>query len=608
MTNNEATVTADQSLLGPAHIRCRESFSKQEVASTAYSIFGRVRCDRSIALIVAHGGPDRWQTDEYPVEVLRSATGRLCRSGIRQSAGLMIGGAMVGAMSVCACYRERRRNIDSLPEKRMSCWIAARLLMFAGVMLSVDGVTDHPLTLSGRVTKSDGSPAGDATVFVSANWPNQPTDPVVTARCDADGRFEDLTSPFGYSTLIYVVSEDQQWQSERYVPDFMARAVAAEPLLLTLQPAKEIRVTVVAKEQPVADCEVMLNRRPGSRQQTDANGQVTFRIPADTLSKGMTAFHPKRGIGGWQRDRQTEQLPEEISISLEKPAPHTIRVVDQRGQAVSDFSMLPAVYLPNDAWAIPAGIAGGHATTGPDGSVVVPWIPGQRQNIDPIEVSRHWQMDDFQHGQHSSNARVRRKQALLGRVRFPDGQPREGVLIVAKSSGPGPTGDHSQARTDANGTFRLYLAPDHAYALGVRDLEWTSEIQADVYLRTKDDEVTFKRRGTFLDAQPAVPVTAQVVDSDGAPIGPVWVNFASVHTIDWIDLQGKERHSTQNIHHWVRTDRTGQAMFGTVPGKMRIEASRLGWRDKQRLVVEPGQPATVTFREGEQSTTTPRQE
>ena len=96
------------------------------------------------------------------------------------------------------------------------------------------------------------------------------------------------------------------------------------------------------------------------------------------------------------------------------------------------------------------------------------------------------------------------------------------LLLVATSFGSESVGDHSQTRTDQNGKFRLYLAPDHAYTLGVRDLKWASETRAGVFLRTKGDVIEFSQRGTILDAVPATRVEVKVVDEAEKPLDATW--------------------------------------------------------------------------------------
>lgn len=475
----------------------------------------------------------------------------------------------------------------------MLSFTVAHLSLLVLLAAPADVPAEDPFTISGVVVNSDGSPASNAKVTIVGNWPNTPIGPAVSSRCDEEGKFSSLTTRFGFTTIIHAVSEDERFQVEMTVPDFLARTVAAQAVRLQLKPTHEVKVTVTSEGEPVMGCALMIHRFPGSRQMTDEHGRGVVRFPPVNNGKTVTAFHPKFGLGSWRQDDAID-LPNEISIELDKPAPHTFIVRDQRGEPVPNFSFTPGVRINQGQWgtsAVP------RLATGPQGIAKVSWMPVNYEYIDPITASTRWQVDERTSSGQETEVLVRKKHLFRGVVRFPDGKPRAGVLIVATSFGPSSRGDHSQARTDKTGRFHLHLAPDHAYVLGVRDPEWASETRGGVFLRTEGDSIEYTDGGTFLDAVPATRVTVRVLNVDGKPMENAWINFALILSVDWTDSDGKARRGAPRIHHWIRTDDSGVGSFGTVPGKVRIRVSKQGWSQTKELELSGEKPLDVTIQQ-----------
>ena len=118
-------------------------------------------------------------------------------------------------------------------------------------------------------------------------------------------------------------------------------------------------------------------------------------------------------------------------------------------------------------------------------------------------------------------------------------------------------------------------------------------------LRSKGDSVEYAKRGTILTARLATQVTVKVVNAHGNPMATAWVNIGLTHEVDWIDIMGKERHSTNSIRHWLLTDTKGVGSFGTLPGKLQIRATKHGWSREQEVVVNANEPLTVTIKKSQ---------
>lgn len=460
--------------------------------------------------------------------------------------------------------------------------------------VQADAPVEPPFTISGRVTLPDGSPAAKARLTVVSNWPNIPIVQPVSMHCDVNGAFRGLTARFGFTTLIHAASADGDMQSELVVFDFMARTAAAKPFLIELKPVRRVRVTVTSGGKPVPACEVVIHRLPASRSSTDKQGDAVVAFPANCTSDTIVAFHPELGIGAWQRKKTANSFPETVKIQLAKPAKHEFVVLDQRGKPVAGFNIKAAVRLEDELpWASTGSIPRAHVRSDETGAAEVPWMPKNYRYIDAPTASIRWQLDERSSNAQTTILRVRKKHPFLGMVRFPDGKPRSGVLLVATSFGPKGRGDRAQARTDEKGKFKLYLAPDHAYALGVRDQEWASELRAGVLLRTKGDSVEYTTGGTILKARPATQVTVRVVDEDGEPMDATWVNFGLSQDIEWTNIDGKKRRGTPSIRHWLITDHNGIGRFGTLPGKLRIRATKHGWSKTEKIDVSSTGRVTV---------------
>jgi hypothetical protein len=435
------------------------------------------------------------------------------------------------------------------------------------------------LLLQGVVLKPDGTPASGASVAVSANLPNSPNRPPVVATCNNQGEFK-LSSQFGFSTIIHATSKDGLHQAELIVPDFLARTTTGSPIQIELKPTDKVEVAIAANNRPVPNCQVFVSRLPGSPTTTNAQGITNVRFPKNCEAEKIIAFHPKLGVGVWVRKKPGE-YPPKVSITLLEPKEHKFRVVDQRGDPVSGFLLKPFVRVNGDQWISPTPVAVANLKTGIDGTVIVPWMPGEFGAMDPTTGSTRWQVDGRETLGDTTEARVREKKLFMGQVRFPDGKPREGVLLVATSFGPESTGDHNQTRTDEKGKFRFYLAPDHTYLMGVRDLEWASETRAGKFLRTEGDSIEYSKRGTILDAVPATRIEVKVVDRASKPMAAIWVNF------------GLKQKGFAPIRHWTRTDPNGVAVFRTLPGNVRIRAAGDNWSETRELKIVDGQPTKV---------------
>lgn len=476
----------------------------------------------------------------------------------------------------------------------MLCLAVSQLVFLVAPAAHADVPVEAPFEIQGKISNPDGSPAPLARVTVESYWPNSSIEPPVSVQCDENGTFHGLRSRFGFTTSIHAVSADGSAQSQVLVPDFMARTFAAEPLDIQLKPAQRMTVTVTSQQAPLPGCTLIIDRLPGGRAVTDASGEATLFVPPNWSANSFVAFHPRHGIGVWEMKDEASKLPAQVEIQLAKPRPHQFRVTDQRQEPVADFRISPAVNW-GSGWAVTNGLPAAHTRTGEGGKAAVLWMPDNYRHINAPAVSTRWQVDEWMSDGDETELHVREKHSFVGLVQFPDGKSRAGVLVVARSFGPSSSGDHAQTRTNDKGVFQLHLAPDHAYILSVRDREWGSDLQAGVFLRTKEDQVEYAKRGTILSAQPTTPVTVMVADADGGPVESAWINVSMPREVEWVDPNGKKRQGTNSVHHWLRTDEGGLTSFGALPGKVHFRATKHGWTHERDAILVEDEPLTVTI-------------
>ncbi len=301
--------------------------------------------------------------------------------------------------------------------------------------------------------------------------------------------------------------------------------------------------------------------------------------PLDPLQE-LVAWHAERGVRGVEGlDARPPQ--EKIELSLIPPEPLRIRVIDPDGKPIGGEELGVEVKAAVSSWAVTSKIEAAHVRTDADGIARVPWAP--RESLKYVEVrliSPDWKIDETDLSQVADRVvtvHARHRVPVEGRLVMPAGASPEGLLITGFGFGPrGNNGDRPSIRTRADGTFTLNAPSEHAYALGIVDLEWGGDPWSGVILSAGSAKIP----NVTITAYSATPVTVRATQGKHhTPIANAWVDLGRLATPKWTDASGKEQQGQVNISSWWRTDSHGMARAGVGRGKCQVRLSSKEWNE-----------------------------
>lgn len=483
----------------------------------------------------------------------------------------------------------------------MALPLALAALIVVSVWASPDASADEQtprratvgfLTAQGRVLMPDGTPAAGATVRAMPDDDGRP----ILARADQAGLFR-LRGIFGNGCRLHASSADGRQQMTLKVSSAAARKELAVPLELKLRPALSHEVTVVAGSRPVEGAQVMAGggyfRSTGV---TGRDGRVLLHVPAGESLEELAAWHPQLGVDGRFDYMHGGLRGKATTLSLHAPAPHTVRVVDTEGNPVAGLELSFAIRLGDSAWIPVREFEDAHAKTGADGTAVVSWMPGKRPAaVDARPVGSDWKVD---HVDNTSNHKgvttleVRRKQAIVGRIVMPEGANAEGLFVTGFGFGPKHHGDIPYARSRRDGWFTLHVPAEHAYTLGIADLEWASDTWSGLIVATGEAQTA----RISLEAYPATPVTIRVTRGpEHQPVPDVWIESSSAGSVDWIDGGGNKQTAVGRVNVWLKTGANGEVKTGAGRGKQSFRLSTETWPETEKIEIASADPIEIEF-------------
>ena len=460
-----------------------------------------------------------------------------------------------------------RANHGSLALKPWLRTAIAGLLVLAIVPPAAPAVEEKPaanaddgrLAAFGRVLLPDGSPAAGAVVWAVAG---DLSDGVAQVKADQKGEFH-LRHSFDWGVSLNARSDDWRLQASTVISRERAREMFAQPVEVRLQRAREQVVLVTFQGKPVADAFVMaveqLNGKIPSR--TDNKGQARLWLPAGVKLRAIVAFQPSFGVGGlWFDD--SDPLPSKgvLSLALEPPQPHKIRVLDGQGKPVPDLEL--AVTCRAAGWIAAGEIDGTHARTDTRGEAIVPWMPRGATAVNVSLADPHWKLDRYDRKDHETAVTLLRKYPVSGRLVLPSGVDPEGILIVG--SGHGPMigggmfhGDAPTTRARRDGRFTLLVAPDHGYSVEVVDSAWASTGWHGLILA--DEKATPPE--IRLSAQPATKLSIHVTRGpQHKPVAGARIFMRAFKPFSWADASGRRHNHSGGTAYGAETDESGAAV------------------------------------------------
>ncbi len=169
------------------------------------------------------------------------------------------------------------------------------------------------------------------------------------------------------------MSPDGRYQTVVKVRAVETRITLAAPLELTLLPALNHEVTVLSQGHPAAGARVAAKGTDFQVEGiTGPDGKARLRVPAKERINEVVAWHPTLGVFGKQN--LDERAPEGATeLSLLAPAPHQIRVVDERGNSVGNIELELSVRTDDSDWISAASFETTRVRTDATGTATVPW-------------------------------------------------------------------------------------------------------------------------------------------------------------------------------------------------------------------------------------------
>jgi hypothetical protein len=461
--------------------------------------------------------------------------------------------------------------------------------LFCSAALAEDVV----LPITGTARLPDGSPAARAIVSTYGDPNIGGLDESV--RADDQGRFQ-LGKIVSHTYRLHVRSSDGKFQTALTVPPSQARVTFARPLELRLAAAERHVVTVLSNGKPVAAAHLVAKgdsyRVSG---QTAADGRVELLVPANQRLNELVAWHPELGVDGRRRlNERPRQAATELSLL--RPAPLKIRVVDTENKPVANLPISMSVSTEGGNWIISADVEASHVRTNANGEATLPWAPAEKLSYVEVNLlASNWKLDEVSRDQLALRLAVvhaRREVPVEGRLVMPEGESAAGVLITGFGYGPGDHGDIPVVRTRADGTFTMSVSWDHGYVMGVIDPEWASDLWTGLILAGETampSELTLK-------ASRAAPTTIRVTRGpDRSPVADAWIYPRIERDFEWTDAKGEKQYAGGGPGGWLRTNGEGVALTGLGRGEHDVRLAVGDWSETRKIHVTSGQPLQIDF-------------
>ena len=493
---------------------------------------------------------------------------------------------------IAALIDPRRHAETSMRRGAVAALAVLFLAAGAGVSAVRFGETEQPpaapssnpldpkkTRIEGVVVDESGKPAADILVRSWSYWGEPPE-----TRTGPDGRFV-LDIDVVATTRLLASNADGSLQAmTRELGEFNSSRRRYEANLV-LKPTRPTTVRVVdAQGAAVADAAVEIHDdAPWWSGRTDARGEARFQIPADAQVTAVIALKSGRGFDYFENDRGGFGLPS-------KPLPATIDLVLNGSTTVKvraeDASGKPMPQVPFVPWFIKkagkldmvnlAGSRVARVATDRDGVAVFDFAPADLVqeaaflvSARPLHMARTIAYVPTRPENATLTARVLRTVPVSGRVFATDGKPAPAIMVRAEGRGNTPHYGRTAARTGADGSYHLDLAPDQSYLIGVIDEDWAARSRGGIVPREGmtiqhvdfhlDRGTVFTGRVTTApDHAPAVGETV-VLSERGASAERL---FSGVQTeVPWV---GEERIET--LLRWAKTDGDGRYAFRIGPG------------------------------------------
>jgi beta-lactamase regulating signal transducer with metallopeptidase domain/protocatechuate 3,4-dioxygenase beta subunit len=444
-------------------------------------------------------------------------------------------------------------------------------------------LSDPPRMIAGIVTDDrDGKPVAGASVRLVRDW--MTAGPVIS---DERGRFAiEVRGPLSAldEPLVARKAENRAVLMgsgvHRELLDYRAMPL---DVAIRLEPARSVVVTVIdSRGAPVAGASVAALSEHGvlAQARTSGDGRATLFYPASAKVHQVVALKADVGFDDFENypcwpPPERAELPSAVSLTLDGVRSHKLKAADSAGNPVAGLRFyFPFVHKNGKlGHSSGAGILS-MAVTDDRGIAALDWLPRDLEAPAMAAVLPgpwHGPRVSLPLGVDSApmTVQVARKVVLKGRVLDPEGRPVPGVWVQADGVGQSMADeyDRATARTNADGSYAIAVAPGFAYMVGVEAKEGAARSLAGIVPRREG--ITYPLPDLRLG--PGTLLTGRLTRGPGKK--PVPEAFISViESGDPLPRDFKD--FTPDGHQWLtrhaRTDREGRYAIRVGPGRFRL--------------------------------------
>lgn len=361
--------------------------------------------------------------------------------------------------------------------------------------VTATNLADARVTVSGSVVNDRDEPVSGAVVRVfRAGGPTSDTLVVSDASGNFSLAFEFDPAELRLSRVGLVATDAAGDQLGYYRFDRQDERNVIDSVAIQLAPPKTIRAQVVdGKGETIVDANLAFHLgSPFVHAVTiDPNSGIgSLRVPSSERVESVIAWKEDVGFDFrsyvLSKEDQADMISSEPEFPLDQPerleltgaTPARFKTVDELGQPVENVR-LSASFFRKDPNAAPFSVSAYSALlakqSSAEGEVEFSWFPKWQQEIvvfrtgTPELKTAQVRYDPLVHTSAEVVIELERLVPVRGTIRDSAGNPAPGILIEASGAGYSSPSFRGEARTDSNGNYELFVAPEQIYMLVVRD-------------------------------------------------------------------------------------------------------------------------------------------
>ena len=455
------------------------------------------------------------------------------------------------------------------------------------------------LRLAGHVTRSDGGSIDGTEVQIQIKYNDRSFDsfePPVD-----EGRFEVWLPVNKYSWYSITVSArcSDGARCTRNILRQQLRELVVNGLDLNAQlPERDVSVRVERDGNVVTDASIRAELSSGSTLQlaTNANGIATLTMLEDEELVALTAWSPRKLIGGFQFSRKPIRDPRADShvISIYQCRPFKVHLNDANGQPIAGVDLRLNVATPAPDYNFLGTPDDYKLATNQDGIATFAWYPDLDDAHSYAEIlDDRWSIESSQLSKDKleviANRAVERKRftgRVVGGGKFAGGFSIKFGTFQAEQE---RRIDYAYSFSDANGNFSADVLPDATYAVFLEDGKWVTNAVDLIPFDSK----TGQRKHVELPLSEGIPVRITLTQgSDHKPISGAWVNIDSDHNFTWLE-DGKPESGSLGRSASTYSNDDGVIEMLAPEGKLEASVYLTDWRATQSIDVRRGESNEV---------------